>query len=52
MAPAHTIGSKVEAAHRRGDLFDKRRSLMTDGAKSCALAKRDAGRVVPISRRG
>jgi len=29
-ALAHTIGSKVEAAYRRGDLFDKRRALMCD----------------------
>lgn len=28
MALAHTIGNKVEAAYRRGDLFDKRRRLM------------------------
>ena len=28
MALAHTIGSKVEAAYRRGDLFAKRRGLM------------------------
>jgi integrase len=28
MALAHTIGDAVEAAYRRGDLFDKRRKLM------------------------
>lgn len=28
MALAHAIGDKVEAAYRRGDLFDKRRQLM------------------------
>jgi integrase len=28
MALAHTIGDKVEAAYRRGDLFDKRKQLM------------------------
>ena len=27
-ALAHAVGSKVEAAYRRGDLFDKRRALM------------------------
>ena len=32
MALAHTIGNKVEAAYRRGDLFDKRRALMDDWA--------------------
>ena len=28
MALAHTVSDKVEAAYRRGDLFDKRRALM------------------------
>ena len=28
MALAHVVGNKVEAAYRRGDLFDKRRRLM------------------------
>jgi integrase len=28
MALAHAIGNDVEAAYRRGDLFDKRRELM------------------------
>lgn len=32
MALAHTISSKVEAAYRRGDLFEKRRGLMSDWA--------------------
>jgi integrase len=32
MALAHTISSKVEAAYRRGDLFEKRRVLMNDWA--------------------
>lgn len=31
-ALAHTIGDKVEAAYRRGDLFEKRRSLMLEWA--------------------
>ena len=35
MALAHTIGSKVEAAYRRGDLFEKRRKLMDDWACAC-----------------
>ena len=34
-ALAHTIGDKVEAAYRRGDLFDKRRNLMEDWARYC-----------------
>jgi len=36
MALAHVIGNKVEAAYRRGDLFDKRRQLMAEWAKFCA----------------
>lgn len=32
MALAHTIGDKVESAYRRGDLFEKRRAMMTDWA--------------------
>jgi integrase len=36
MALAHTISSKVEAAYRRGDLFEKRRRLMQDWAAYCA----------------
>jgi integrase len=39
-ALAHTIESKVEAAYRRGDLFEKRRKLMEDWATFC-------GRVAP-----
>lgn len=34
-ALAHSIGSAVEAAYRRGDLFDKRRELMTAWAAYC-----------------
>lgn len=30
MALAHAISDKVEAAYRRGDLFDKRREMMTE----------------------
>lgn len=38
MALAHTISSKVEAAYRRGDLFEKRKALMSDWATFCALS--------------
>jgi integrase len=34
-ALAHTVGDKVEAAYRRGDLFEKRRNLMEDWACYC-----------------
>jgi integrase len=35
MALAHSIGDAVEAAYRRGNLFDKRRKLMDDWARYC-----------------
>ncbi len=37
MALAHTIGDKVEAAYRRGDLFNKRREMMEAWASFCAI---------------
>ena len=33
MALAHAVSDKVEAAYRRGDMFDKRRKLMDAWAK-------------------
>jgi integrase len=39
MALAHTVGTAVEAAYRRGDLFDKRRKLMEAWAAYCAAPK-------------
>ncbi len=39
MALAHTINSKVEAAYRRGDLFEKRKLLMSDWAEFCLSNK-------------
>jgi integrase len=47
MALAHTVSDKVEAAYRRGDLFQKRRQLADAWAKFCAAAT-PAGRVVPL----
>ncbi len=35
MALAHTVADKVEAAYRRGDLFEKRRRLMDEWARFC-----------------
>jgi integrase len=35
IALAHTIGSKAEAAYRRGDMMEKRRRLMADWAAYC-----------------
>jgi integrase len=34
-ALAHVVGDKVEAAYRRGDLFDKRRKLMAAWTEFC-----------------
>ena len=47
MALAHTIGNKVEAAYRRGDLFEKRRQLMQEWADYCAWVE-TSGEVVGI----
>lgn len=47
MALAHAIENKVEAAYRRGDLFDKRRWLMNDWAQFCSkLPTETDGQVV------
>jgi integrase len=35
---AHGVGNKVEAAYRRGDLFEKRRQLIDDWAEFCVSA--------------
>jgi integrase len=35
MALSHAVSNKVEAAYRRGDLFEKRRRLMDDWAAYC-----------------
>jgi integrase len=51
MALAHAIPNAVEAAHRRGDLFDKRRQLMDSWAEFCALHTAASNSVVPIGRR-
>ncbi len=50
-ALAHTIGDKVEAAYRRGDLFEKRRKLMDAWAQYCN-APATGAKVIPIKRRG
>jgi len=38
MALAHTVGSKVEAAYRRGDMLERRRQMMQDWADWCLSA--------------
>jgi integrase len=47
MALSHAIPSAVEAAYRRGDLFEKRRRLMDAWAVFCAKPSA-GGKVVPI----
>ena len=42
MALAHAIGDKVEAAYRRGDLFEKRRLMMADWARFLARVEKPA----------
>ncbi len=48
MALAHAIGNAVEAAYRRGDLFDKRTRLMADWASFCERSAGATGSVVAI----
>lgn len=48
MALAHAIGDKVEAAYRRGDLFDKRRRMMDEWAAFCAAPSVKSGEVVSL----
>jgi len=47
-ALAHVVGDKVEAAYRRGDLFEKRRRLMEAWAEYCSeTPARGIGRDAP-----
>ena len=45
---AHAVGDKVEAAYRRGDLFDKRRQLAEAWARFCLGEAAD--NVIPLRR--
>jgi integrase len=47
MALAHTISNQVEAAYRRGDLFDKRRKLMAAWAEY--IEPREGGKVLALT---
>jgi integrase len=49
MALAHAIENKVEAAYRRGGLFEKRTKLMAAWAEYCATVRSNA-RVLPLKR--
>jgi integrase len=48
MALAHVIDDQVEAAYRRGDLFEKRRRLMDAWAEFCGKPTGDRAAVVPL----
>jgi integrase len=48
MALAHVVGSKVEAAYRRGDMFDKRRRLMDAWGEYCTKAPVEGGKVLAL----
>jgi integrase len=48
MALAHTIESKVEAAYRRGDLFEKRRQLMEAWARFSEI-RAAVGKIISIN---
>jgi len=48
MALAHTVGDKVEAAYRRGDMLEKRAMMMSDWAAYCAQASVESAQVIPI----
>ena len=49
-ALAHTIGNRVEAAYRRGDLFEKRARLMADWAEYCERGISKGATVTPIRK--
>jgi integrase len=49
MALAHAIENKAEASYRRGDLFQKRRQLMTAWARYCSTPAITAGEVVALT---
>jgi integrase len=51
MALAHAIGDRVEAAYRRGDLFEKRRRLMDDWAIHCSRRATNSGASIVTMRR-
>lgn len=47
-ALAHVVANQVEAAYRRGDLFEKRRRLMDEWAEFSARSVPATGDVVPL----
>jgi hypothetical protein len=53
MALAHTVGDKVEAAYRRGDMFERRRRIMAEWAKFRGTVKSAAeNKIIAIGKKG
>jgi integrase len=52
MALAHTVSDKVEAAYRRGDLFEKRKRLMGEWARFSALPSVNPAKITAIGSVG
>jgi len=50
MALAHAIGDKVEAAYRRGDLFERRKQLMELWGKFCGRPAATGATVTPLRK--
>jgi integrase len=50
LALAHSVGNPVEAAYRRGDLFEKRRRLMDAWADFCTRAPPEQGKIVSLAK--
>jgi integrase len=48
MALAHSVGSDVEQAYRRTDLFDKRRRLLEEWAKFCGRRESAGATITPL----
>ena len=49
---AHAVGTEVERAYRRRDMFEKRRRLMMDWARFCSsppVVQKAKDNVTPIS---
>ena len=50
-ALAHVVGDRVEAAYRRGDLFEKRRELMEAWGRFCSGSKAAVVQLRPATAR-
>jgi hypothetical protein len=50
MALGHTVGSAVERAYQRSDLFERRRQLAEAWSNFCTTQPADNDRVVAIDR--